>query len=120
MIEVGVIATTMRIFDAVTDPIVGGLSDRSKGHCGFGRRRFCIAVAFVPFAVSWFLQFTVPFVDKVALFWWYLGSSLVANWCWTWVMIPSVALLQVISLQEVLSFSIALALYPIAHLRAKV
>ncbi|MBI9108263.1 MAG: MFS transporter [Spirochaetales bacterium] len=45
----GVIAFTGRIFDAVTDPIIAGISDRSKFK--FGRRRTFMLISALPFAL---------------------------------------------------------------------
>jgi len=45
----GVIAFTGRIFDAVTDPIIAGISDRSKFK--LGRRRTFMLISALPFAL---------------------------------------------------------------------
>ncbi len=45
----GVIAFTGRIFDAVTDPIIAGISDRSKFK--LGRRRTFMLISVLPFAL---------------------------------------------------------------------
>lgn len=55
---IGLILAIGRLFDAVTDPVVAGLSDRSK--FSFGRRRSFLAISVVPFAVLSVLAFTPP------------------------------------------------------------
>ncbi len=47
-----------RVFDAVNDPIVGYLSD--KTHTRWGRRRPWMAAAALPFALSFVLLFRPP------------------------------------------------------------
>lgn len=47
-----------RIFDAVTDPIIASMSDRSKS--SMGRRTFFMAVSVLPFALFSVLVFTPP------------------------------------------------------------
>ena len=45
----GIIAALSRVFDGITDPLIAGLSDRSKST--FGRRRTFMAVGALPFAL---------------------------------------------------------------------
>ena len=55
---VGLIASVGRIFDAFTDPVIAGWSDRSKSK--FGRRRKFLAIAVLPFALFSVLIFLPP------------------------------------------------------------
>lgn len=55
---IGLIFALGRLFDAVTDPIIAGLSDR--GTFKFGRRRTFLAIAIVPFAVLATVSFMPP------------------------------------------------------------
>ncbi len=48
-----------RIFDAITDPLIAGWSDRSKSK--FGKRRTFLAIGAFPFAIFSFLVFFPPF-----------------------------------------------------------
>ncbi len=52
---VGIINFVARFFDAVTNPIIASMSDRSRSR--LGRRRFFLAVSAVPFAVFSLLVF---------------------------------------------------------------
>lgn len=54
----GIIAALSRVFDGITDPLIAGLSDRSKSP--FGRRRTFMAAGAMPFAVLSVLVF-IPF-----------------------------------------------------------
>ncbi len=58
MTVVGVINFGGRLFDAVTDPLIAGASDRTKTR--FGKRRPFMAVAALPFAVLSVLVFAPP------------------------------------------------------------
>jgi GPH family glycoside/pentoside/hexuronide:cation symporter len=55
---VGVILLAVRLFDAVTDPLVGWLSDHTQTR--FGRRRPYIAVGGIGVALSMYFLFTPP------------------------------------------------------------
>ncbi len=53
---IGLLNAFGRVFDAVTDPLVAGLSDRSTSR--FGKRRVFMAIGGLPFAVFSVLVFT--------------------------------------------------------------
>lgn len=55
---IGLIFAVGRLFDAITDPIIAGLSDRSSFK--FGRRRTFLAISIVPFAILSALAFVPP------------------------------------------------------------
>lgn len=54
----GIIAALSRVFDGITDPLIAGLSDRSKSP--IGRRRLYMAVGAFPFALISLLIFLPP------------------------------------------------------------
>ncbi|MEH6491160.1 MFS transporter [Halopseudomonas sp.] len=57
------------IFDAVTDPLAGYLSDRSRSR--FGRRHPFMLAAALPLALTWYLLFTPPAgLSQIGLFLW--------------------------------------------------
>ena len=56
---IGLITALSRIFDAVTDPLIASLSDRSKNPRG--RRIPFMQIAAIPFAVVTVLMFTIDF-----------------------------------------------------------
>jgi len=55
---IGLIYAFGRLWDAVTDPIIAGMSDRSRSP--FGRRRKFLAISAFPFALLSILAFTPP------------------------------------------------------------
>lgn len=55
---IGIIFAVGRLFDAVTDPLIAGLSDRGKFK--FGRRRTFLAISALPFAVLSVVTFIPP------------------------------------------------------------
>jgi len=80
-----------RLFDAVTDPVIGWLSDHTRSR--FGRRRPWIVGASVPLAFAFYFLFTPPSVPNPAdaqgylLFYmlaWYIGLYFV----WTVGAVP--------------------------------
>ncbi len=54
----GIVTAGGRLFDGITDPLLAGLSDRSRSR--FGRRRSFMAVGAIPFAVLGVLVFVPP------------------------------------------------------------
>ncbi len=60
---IGVVGGISRLFDAVTDPLIAGLSDRSQSK--MGRRRKFLLIGSIPFAILSVLVF-VPPVDGVS------------------------------------------------------
>jgi glycoside/pentoside/hexuronide:cation symporter, GPH family len=85
-----------KIWDAINDPIVGVLSDRTRSR--WGRRHSWMIVGAVPFGVFFFLQWIVPhFSDNPAenqtsLFWYYVVVSILFNTAFTAVNLPYTAL----------------------------
>jgi GPH family glycoside/pentoside/hexuronide:cation symporter len=85
-----------KIWDAVNDPIIGVLSDRTKSR--WGRRLPWMLYGAIPFGIFFFLQWIVPHfsADKStnswALFWYYVIISIVFNSFYTVVNLPYTAL----------------------------
>lgn len=80
---IGLLAALGRVFDAVSDPIVAGLSDRSRSR--FGKRRLFMAIGGLPFALAGLWIFTPPVSGNhpinvaslaVGLFVFYLGMTI--------------------------------------------
>ncbi len=86
VILLGYILFSVRIFDAVTDPVIGYLSDRTQTR--FGRRRPYIGVGAVFIAVTMFLLFNPPQVSPSAETVWF-GVFIYALFLfWTIVTVP--------------------------------
>ena len=87
----GIAIMAAKIWDAVTDPMVGYLSDRTCTR--WGRRRPYLLFGALPFGLSVYLFFTKPpFTGQIALFWWALLMLCVVNTAMTLVNIPYSAL----------------------------
>lgn len=61
---IGVIAVGSRLWDAVTDPAIGFLSDRTR--TPLGRRRPWMLAAALPLGIAYFLLFAPPLTDVAA------------------------------------------------------
>ena len=84
---VGWLLLAARTFDAVTDPGIGIISDRTRSR--FGRRRPYILGASLPLAISIYLLLSPPAnASPTAAAWWF-GISLFAMFLsWTALVVP--------------------------------
>ncbi len=75
MTIVGLASFSGRIFDAVTDPIIASMTDRSKNR--FGRRRIFMLISFIPCGLMSVFVFTPPF-DSISMLnaIWLVGAML--------------------------------------------
>jgi GPH family glycoside/pentoside/hexuronide:cation symporter len=82
----GTILFSVRIFDAVTDPAIGYISDRTRTR--FGRRRPYIAIGSVFVVLSMYLLFNPPQASADFETWWF-GICIYALFLfWTVVVVP--------------------------------
>jgi glycoside/pentoside/hexuronide:cation symporter, GPH family len=85
-----------KVWDAINDPMVGVLSDRTQSK--WGRRYPWMIWGAVPFGLCFFLNWIVPhFSDnpgfnQIALFWYYTAASILFNAFYTVVNLPYTAL----------------------------
>ncbi|NDJ54040.1 MAG: MFS transporter [Chloroflexi bacterium] len=86
----GTIFLIVKIWDAVNDPLIGSLSDRTFTR--WGRRRPWMLFGAVPFALAFFLQWMVPPLNSTGLFWYYLVVALLLDTGFTVVNTPYAAL----------------------------
>lgn len=92
----GSILAIGKVFDAINDPIVGFLSDRTKSR--WGRRHSWMILGAIPFGIFFFLQWIVPSfsenpdTNQTALFWYYVVISILFNTAFTAVNLPYTAL----------------------------
>ena len=79
------------IVDAVTDPMVGQLSDRFKSR--WGRRHPFMLVGAVPFGFIFYLLFVPPAgLDQYGLFAWMLGFAIAVRILLTFFFVPHLSL----------------------------
>jgi GPH family glycoside/pentoside/hexuronide:cation symporter len=86
----GLVLLIGKIWDAINDPVVGVLSDRTKSK--IGRRLPWMIYAAIPFGLSFLAQWLVPSTDKMVLFWYYVIVGIVFNTFFTAVNLPYTAL----------------------------
>ncbi|KKJ00489.1 sugar transporter [Prochlorothrix hollandica PCC 9006 = CALU 1027] len=79
-----------KMWDAINDPIVGILSDRTRSP--WGRRYPWMLWGSLPFGLSFFLLWLVPFQGDWALFAYYSLVAIVFNTAYTTVNLPYTAL----------------------------
>lgn len=85
-----------KIWDAINDPLVGVLSDRTNSR--WGRRHSWMIFSAIPFGVFFFLQWIVPRfssspeMNQLALFWYYVIVGILFNMAFTGVNLPYTAL----------------------------
>ncbi|ERN42044.1 sugar (glycoside-Pentoside-Hexuronide) transporter [Rubidibacter lacunae KORDI 51-2] len=79
-----------KISDAVNDPIVGMLSDRTRSR--WGRRHVWMIFGGIPFGIIFLLQWVVPDFEIWGLFWFYVAMGVLFNLAYTAVNLPYTAL----------------------------
>ena len=82
----GFLLLAVRIFDAVTDPFLGYISDRTR--TPFGRRRPYIAMGSLALAVSLYLLFNPPEASPTFETWWFGICIFSLFFFWTVVVVP--------------------------------
>ncbi|MBC7880049.1 MAG: MFS transporter [Anaerolineae bacterium] len=87
----GSILAISKIYDALTDPIIGVLSDRTKSR--WGRRRPWLLFGAIPFGLIFLAQWVIPFPGNLtAMFWYYLALSICFSTAFSSVNLPYTAL----------------------------
>jgi glycoside/pentoside/hexuronide:cation symporter, GPH family len=83
---VGTIFLITKIWDAVNDPIIGALTDRTKSR--WGRRRPWLLFAALPFGLLFIAQWLSPQWSELAKFWYYLVVAILLDGAFTAVNVP--------------------------------
>ncbi|MCL6581892.1 MAG: MFS transporter [Firmicutes bacterium] len=93
----GLVLLIGKIWDAVNDPLMGYLSDRTRSR--FGRRRVYFLAGIVPIVLTFTLLWTVPPTSSQwALFAYFVVLSILFDSVLTMVMVPYSALIQEMTL----------------------
>lgn len=85
-VAAGSVLAIGRIWDAVNDPFIGYLSDKTRTR--WGRRYPWIVLGAIPFGVTFFLTWVVPDWGDTARFWYYVVMSLLFQVFYTVVNLP--------------------------------
>ena len=86
----GTILLIAKIWDAVNDPILGSISDRTKSR--WGRRRPWLLFAALPFGLLFFLQYLVPNATDIWKFVYYLIIAILFDTALTAINLPYASL----------------------------
>lgn len=88
--SVSIIILISNLWEAVSDPIIGSLSDRTRTR--WGRRRPWLLFGAVPFGLAFLAQWIVPPFDDSGLFVYYLLVTVLLKTAFTAVNIPYTAM----------------------------
>ena len=92
----GIAITIGRLWDAVTDPIMGWITDHTRSR--WGKRLPYLLFGALPYAISYFCLWTVPeFQSEHAVFIYVTVSLLIFNTCLTVVFVPYTSLTAAIT-----------------------
>lgn len=92
---VGTMMLVTRIIDAVSDPLMGALSDRTNTK--FGKFRPYLIWGILPIAAAGVLTFTVPDLDDSGKVLWAYGTYIFMMLAYTFINVPYGALLGVVT-----------------------
>ena len=87
----GSILMVGKIWDAINDPFVGVLTDRTESK-RWGRRLPWLLYGAIPFGIFFFLQWIVPSTNVWALFWYYVIIGIISQVFFTVVNLPYTAM----------------------------
>ncbi|MEE4217753.1 MAG: MFS transporter [Xanthomonadales bacterium] len=93
--HMGILFLAARLVDAVTDPLMGLITDRYKSRWGRYRQYFLFLS--VPFGISVFLLFTTPDWSYNAKLIWAYGTYILVTLMFTAVTIPYISLIGVLT-----------------------
>lgn len=79
-----------KVWDAINDPFIGILSDRTRHP--WGRRYPWMVFGAIPFGLSFFLQWIIPTSNPNLLLWYYIVVAILFNTFYTVVNLPYAAL----------------------------
>jgi len=86
VVVLGAVILAARLFDGITDPVIGYLSDRTRTR--FGRRRPYIALGALPLAASVIFLLSPPETDPLSAAIWFAAWLFLTFFFWTMVVVP--------------------------------
>lgn len=93
--DVAVLLLVVRLLDALSDPLMGVLTDKINSR--WGRYRPYLLFFSVPFGLSIYLMFTTPDFTYAGKLLWAYGSYILLTLMYTLITIPYISLIGVIS-----------------------
>nr|WP_241391556.1 MFS transporter [Yersinia frederiksenii]ULG19849.1 hypothetical protein 49p1_00140 [Yersinia frederiksenii] len=93
--DVGLLLLTVRILDAVIDPLIGMLTDRTQSR--WGRYRPYLLIFAIPFGVTIFLMFITPDFSYFGKLVWAYTTYILLTLSYTFIAIPYISIIGVIT-----------------------
>ncbi len=94
-VDLGILLFSVRILDAVIDPVVGTMTDRTNTR--WGKYRPWLLFMSIPFGISIWLMFTTPNTDYSVKLLWAWATYVLLTLTYTLIAIPYVSLISVIT-----------------------
>jgi len=94
-VDLGILLFSVRVLDAIIDPFVGSLTDKTMTR--WGRYRPFLLFLAIPFGISIWLMFTTPNMDYSIKLIWAYGTYILLTLTYTFITIPYVSLIGVIT-----------------------
>lgn len=98
--QAGIVVLCAKLCDAVTDPLMGIVTDRTRSR--FGRHRLYLLVGLVPSAASYFMLWTamgLQDADATRKMVYFIGAYMLFSVAYTVVVVPHTAMLPVLAPQ---------------------
>ncbi len=97
--KAGLISLISGLWDAISDPLMGIITDRTKSK--LGRHRPYMIISAIPFAIAYVFKWTSFGIsgsgNDTAIWWWYLFAALLYNTFMTVMSIPHTAMLPTVA-----------------------
>ncbi len=96
--QAGIVVLCAKLCDAVTDPIMGIITDRTRSR--FGRHRLYLLIGLVPVAVTYAMlwsSFGIAKGSPTGKMLYYIGAYMLFSVAYTVVMVPHTAMLPVLA-----------------------
>ncbi|TXT64220.1 MAG: putative Major facilitator superfamily transporter [Promethearchaeota archaeon] len=71
------------IWNAINDPLLGALSERTKAKDKWGKRKYFLVISFIPLSITMILMFWVPFEGQIIKFSWFLATIILFEFFYT-------------------------------------
>lgn len=97
--QAGIVVLCAKLCDAITDPVMGILTDRTRSK--YGKHRIYILLGIIPVAISYFLMWNSfgisSHFSQTATMIYYIFAYMLFSAVWTFVMVPHTAMLPTLA-----------------------